>query len=206
MFISLAQVDRSVYNERMPRPTLLDTPSPTARERILHSAHDLFYQEGIRATGIDRIIAESGVAKLTFYRHFPSKNDLIVAYLEYRHTRWIGWFADALARHGGGAGAILPAIKEWFRDPLYRGCAFINTVGELGAALPEVVEITRRHKDEATRVLAGVLPASKQRLELAQAIAMAIDGAIVRAQFDSSPDAALTALDRIISSLLATKI
>lgn len=203
---SLAQVDRSVYNRRMTLSSDPDTPLPTARERILHSAHDLFYREGIRATGIDRIIAESGVAKLTFYRHFPSKNDLIVAYLEYRHTRWMVWFADALARHGGGAGAILPAIEEWFRGSLYRGCAFINTVGELGAALPEVVEITRRHKDEATQVIAGILPASKQRLALAQAIAMAIDGAIVRAQFDSSPDTALTALERIISSLLAAKI
>ena len=189
----------------MPRPTVPDTSSPTARARILHSAHDLFYREGIRATGVDRIIAESGVAKLTFYRHFPSKNDLIVAYLEYRHQRWMGWFADALARHGGGAGAIVPAVAEWFRDPHYRGCAFINTVGELGATLPAVVEITRRHKDEATEVLAGVLPASRQRMELAQAIAMAIDGAIVRAQFDLAPDAALASLDRVIRSLLATK-
>ncbi|HQT31443.1 MAG TPA: TetR/AcrR family transcriptional regulator [Thiobacillus sp.] len=189
----------------MTRPAISDSPSPTARSRILHSAHDLFYREGIRATGVDRIIAESGVAKLTFYRHFPSKNDLIVAYLEYRHARWMGWLADALARYGGGSGAILPAVEEWFRDPHYRGCAFINTVGELGATLPEVVAITRRHKDEATQVLAAVLPASKQRLELAQAIAMAIDGAIVRAQFDHAPDAALAALDRIIRSLLATK-
>jgi len=50
-----------------------------ARQRILLTAHDLFYQEGIRATGIDRIIKESGVTKVTFYRHFPSKNDLITA-------------------------------------------------------------------------------------------------------------------------------
>ena len=62
--------------------------TPSARDRILRTAHDLFYRDGIRATGIDRVIAESGVAKLTFYRHFPSKNDLIRAYLDYRHQRW----------------------------------------------------------------------------------------------------------------------
>ena len=56
-------------------------------ERILLTAHDLFYRDGIRATGIDRVIAESGVAKKTFYRYFPSKDDLIVAFLEYRHRQ-----------------------------------------------------------------------------------------------------------------------
>jgi len=53
------------------------SPTLPARERILLTAHELFYRDGIRATGIDRVIAESGVTKVTFYRHFPSKNDLI---------------------------------------------------------------------------------------------------------------------------------
>jgi AcrR family transcriptional regulator len=176
--------------------------SLSARERILHTAHDLFYLEGVRATGIDRVIAESGVTKVTFYRHFPSKNDLIVAYLEYRHQRWMAWFSDALARHGGGPAAIVPAVGEWFRDARYRGCAFINSVGELGGALPEVVEIARRHKDDVIAAIAAVLPASRQRVKLAQAVALAIDGATVRAQFDPSPDLALSALDRIVKSLL----
>ncbi|WP_394700542.1 TetR/AcrR family transcriptional regulator [Thiomicrorhabdus sp.] len=65
-----------------------------ARERILLTAHDLFYREGIRATGIDRLIREAGVTKVTFYRHFPSKNDLILAFLHYRHQRWMDWFAS----------------------------------------------------------------------------------------------------------------
>jgi AcrR family transcriptional regulator len=173
-----------------------------ARERILLTAHELFYRDGVRATGIDRVIAESGVTKVTFYRHFPSKNDLIRAYLAYRHQRWMAWFTDALARHGGGPGAIMPAVGEWFRDERYRGCAFINSVGELGGTLPEVLEIARRHKEDMTAAIAPVLPASRQRAELARAVALAIDGAIVRAQFDATPDAALSALDRIIKSLL----
>ena len=74
-----------------------------ARERILRKAHDLFYAEGLRATGIDRVIAEAGVTKVTFYRHFPSKNDLILTYLNLRHERWMKWFTEALERHGGAS-------------------------------------------------------------------------------------------------------
>jgi len=181
-------------------------PGLPPRERILHAAHRLFYREGIRATGVDRIIAESGVAKLTFYRQFPSKNDLVHAYLEYRHGRWMAWFADALRRHagsGGGPGiaALVPALREWFRDENFRGCAFINGLGEVGAAMPEVVEITRRHKQEMTNVIAQLLPASRQRNVLAQEIALAVDGAIIRAQFDPTPDAALKVLARLLAAL-----
>lgn len=177
---------------------------PNARARILHAAHELFYRDGIRATGIDRVIAESGVTKVTFYRHFPSKNDLILAYLAYRHQRWMAWFTEALARHGGGPDAIVPAMGEWFRDARYRGCAFINSVGELGGALPDVIEMTRSHKLDMTAAIAAALPASRRRAKIAQAVALAMDGAIMQAQFGVSPDAALSSLDRIIKSLRKT--
>ena len=186
----------------MKAPDVSNSRHSSARERILLAAHALFYRDGIRATGIDRVIAESGVTKVTFYRHFPSKNDLIRAFLSYRHARWMAWFGEALTRHGGSPGAIVPAVGEWFRDPDYRGCAFINSVGELGGALPDVIEMTCSHKQEMAAAIAIVLPASRQRQKIAQAVAMAIDGAIVRAQFDPSPDAALSSLDRIVRSLL----
>lgn len=173
-----------------------------ARERILLTAHDLFYRDGIRATGIDRVIAESGVAKVTFYRYFPSKNDLIREFLEYRHRRWMGWFVDALQRHGKNLNALMPALSEWFSDGSFRGCAFINSVGELGAVLPEVVEISRRHKQEMTGVIGHLLPPSRHRSDDAQAVAMAVDGAIIRAQFDQSPERALHLLNRLLKALL----
>lgn len=173
-----------------------------ARERILRTAHDLFYREGVRATGVDRVIAEAGVAKVTFYRHFPSKNDLIHAYLERRHQDWMAWFVDALQRRGGSAEAIVPTLAEWFGGPDFRGCAFLNSVGELGGAMPEVVAITRRHKQEMVDVIAKLLRPARRRGANAQAIALAIDGAIVRAQFDQTPDAALSALGQIVRSLL----
>jgi AcrR family transcriptional regulator len=179
-----------------------------ARERILLTAHELFYAAGIRATGVDRVIAESGVTKVTFYRHFPSKNDLIRAFLEYRHQRWMAWFTEALQRHGrvsqsNGLDALVPALVEWFRDDNFRGCAFINSVGELSGTLSEVIKIARRHKQEMTTIIASLLPASRQRNQDAQAIALAVDGAIVRAQIDETPDTALKGLARILKSFQA---
>lgn len=200
---TLAKVDRSVYNDRVPPPNTPAIP-PSARERILLTAHDLFYREGIRATGIDRVIAQSGVTKVTFYRHFPSKNDLVLAFLDYRHRRWMAWFVDALQRHGGGLHALLPTLAEWFGSEDFRGCAFINSVGELGGAQPEVVTISRRHKRDMTAAIADLLPPSTQRDAEARAIALAVDGAIVRAQFDPAPAAALRALSRLLEALTAS--
>ncbi len=174
---------------------------PPAKQRILTTAHQLFYLNGVRATGIDRVIAESGVTKTTFYRHFPSKNDLIRAFLHHRHQLWLDWFRAALARHGGNIDALLPALDEWFRHPEYRGCAFINTVGELADELPEVVQIASEHKADMRRVIAELLPERAEREALAESLALVVDGAIVRAQYDTSPDAALAAAGRTIEAL-----
>ncbi len=176
-----------------------------AKTRILLTAHDLFYRQGIRATAIDRIIADAGVTKVTFYRHFPSKNELILAYLDYRHQRWIDWFKAALARHGNGLSALVPALAEWLGDPEFRGCAFINTVGELASDLPQVVEIARNHKHDMTRMISELIrPAPLNETEAAgrsMAISVAMDGAIVHAQYESDPAPALEALKQIVAAL-----
>ncbi len=181
--------------------TTPDTKPSSARTRIVQTAHDLFYQDGIRATGIDRVIADAGVTKVTFYRHFPSKNDLICEFLAHRHQLWMAWFQDALGRHGGNIEALCPALAEWFEDASFRGCAFINSVGELGGALPAVLAIAQNHKNEMAAAIAQLLPASRHRQRDALDLAMAVDGAIVRAQIDGSPDAALASLKRIQKSL-----
>jgi AcrR family transcriptional regulator len=182
----------------------LSEPAPStsaARQRILLAAHDLFYRDGIRATGVDRVIAESGVTKVTFYRHFPSKNDLILAFLAYRHTRWMAWFDDALTRHGHTAEALVPTFREWAGDPGYRGCAFINSVGEMAQALPEVVALSRQHKQDMVARIATLLPPGPEREADAQALGMALDGAILRAQFDQHPDAAVATLQHLVAKL-----
>lgn len=178
--------------------TLPTDRSLPARERILVTASRLFYQEGLRATGIDRIIAESGVAKMSFYRHFPSKADLIRAFLEARHKAWMGWFAEAVEKRldSQGFAALSGALGEWFGQPDFRGCAFINTVAETGRDFPLAID----HKRE----LAAFVEALAQRLRLSSPALIAakamivIEGMIVRAQMGE-----LAGLEEIASQMLA---
>jgi AcrR family transcriptional regulator len=179
-----------------------------ARDRILLTAHDLFYRNGIRATGIDRIIAESGVAKLTFYRHFPSKDALIAAFLEVRHTRWMGWFTDALARHGAARGSglapVADALAEWFADPGFRGCAFINSASEIGGTHASALAQAREHKADMARTIGELLHPPHHAI--ANAATQAADGAIVHAQLGNAAEAVealretLRLLDRAAAS------
>lgn len=179
------------------------------KERILETAHRLFYQNGIRATGIDRIIAESSVTKTTFYRQFKSKNTLIIAYLEFRHELFIVDFKSNLDSNGGDVAAIADTLEQWFRGEGFRGCAFLNSVGELGTTIPEVKEITRKHKQELAEILETALPSSlpndEIRQQIASAIALAVDGATVRAQFDQTPDSAVDLFKQIVSSLVSSQ-
>ncbi|MDQ0079816.1 AcrR family transcriptional regulator [Variovorax boronicumulans] len=187
-----------------------------ARERILLTAHDLFYADGIRATGIDRVIAASGVTKVTFYRHFPSKDDLVRAFLDHRHRRWMAWFIDALGRRGaqqriGDAQALemlADVMAEWFADPVFRGCAFINSVVEVGTSVAGASEIAREHKREMVEVIAGLLPDGPQRTAIAQAAALGVDGAIVKAQMGDAALAreAVDDLRRLLQALTATLV
>ena len=92
-------------------------------------------------------------------------------------------------------------MAEWLRSEEYRGCAFINTVGELANDLPDVINIARRHKEDMTSLISDVLPEAAGREALASALAIAIDGAIVRAQYDTAPDGALQGLALIVEAL-----
>ena len=109
-----------------------DSKVPT-RERILDAATELFYAQGLRAVSAEKIIAQVGITKVTFYRHFPTKADLIVAYLE-RRARWE---RDAIAQARQAAGdepavfrIIAQAIGAESCSPGFRGCPFINAAAE----------------------------------------------------------------------------
>jgi AcrR family transcriptional regulator len=106
-----------------------------ARERILAAASDLFLSEGILGSGVDRLIGASDVAKATFYRHFPSKDDVIVAWLRRPEARWIEEVLARLDREQGSAlGRLLSfwdAVDAWERKRGYPGCPFLNTLVEI---------------------------------------------------------------------------
>jgi AcrR family transcriptional regulator len=118
------------------------TPGESARERILRTAYELFSHRGIRAVGTDEVIHRAGVAKATLYRHFPTKNDLVLAVLERREELWTHGLIEAQSELRGNTPeeqllAIFDVMHDWFqsRDG-YEGCSFINVLFELGADHP----------------------------------------------------------------------
>lgn len=107
-----------------------------ARERILDTAYELFSRNGIRAVGVDRIIAESGVAKMTLYRHFGSKDELVLEFLRRREQRWTQeWLQAEVEQRADDPAerllAIFDVFDAWFRTDDFDGCSFINVLLEL---------------------------------------------------------------------------
>lgn len=158
----------------------------SVRDKILLTAHDLFYSTGFRATGVDTLIKASKVTKVTFYRHFPSKSLLILAYLNYRHEIWINWFETTLRRHLDQgeipADAISATLYEWFISPEFHGCAFINaSAGAKSEDIEnEIKEICRSHKSETKKIIALLTKSADERV--VNEIMLLIDGAIIHAQ------------------------
>ena len=111
------------------------------RERILGTAYDLFARRGVRDVGINELVDRAGVTKATLYRHFASKDDLVVAFLELREQRWTRGWVEAEARRRGSTPeeqllAIFDLFDEWFHRDDFEACSFINVLLELGAAHP----------------------------------------------------------------------
>ncbi len=185
----------------------------SARERILEVADELFYREGIRAIGVDRIIAESGVAKTTFYRYFPSKDDLIVTYLEERNRCFWELFDEAIAPHPNDAKAQLLAVFEWLEKliakPECYGCPFLNITTEF----PELdnpghqVAITHKRKILNRLVELASLAGLSHAQELSTYLLLLIDGAFAQRRLFGSTDvgsnlkaAAITLMNAYLSN------
>ena len=177
-----------------------DAPISAARQRILDTAFRLFYAHGIRAVGIDRIIAESGVAKATFYKHFPAKDDLVLAYLDKVDGVW-GEQLRAAAEAAGPEPAeqmvgMFDALATACRREGYRGCAFINAAAENQPGTP-VHERTLAHKN-AVRAWVGDLAeqaGAKDPEALARALTLLLDGGLASGSLDAQPDAPAVAKD-----------
>jgi AcrR family transcriptional regulator len=169
-----------------------------ARQRILDTAFRLFYAHGIRAVGIDRIIAESGVAKATFYKHFPAMVDLVVAYLDRVDGVW-GEQLRAAAEAAGPDPAdqlvgMFDALVSACRREGYRGCAFINAAAETEPGTA-VHERTVAHK-------AAVLGWAQELADragaqdpagLARTLTLLLDGGLASGALDARPDAPVAA-------------
>ncbi len=182
-----------------------------ARQRILETADRLFYRDGIRAVGIDRIIAEAEVAKMSLYKHFPSKDDLILAVLKYREQGVLEFFRSAMERHGKKAKnplrAFFAALKEWFETPGFRGCAFQNAAAELADPAHPGTEFVRGHKQRFGEFLFGLVEAAvgKTAVKVAPAVALLVEGAVVTAVIQGTPNAADVARDAALKLVAEDK-
>lgn len=113
-----------------------------ARERLLVTAYDLFARRGIRGVGVDEIIATAKVAKATFYKHFPTKDDLVLAFLESREEVWVyGLVVDGIRSRADTPEdqllAIFDVFDDWFSRPEeFEACSYINVLLEMGPSHP----------------------------------------------------------------------
>jgi AcrR family transcriptional regulator len=169
--------------------------APTsARDRVLDTAFRLFYARGIRAVGVDLIIAESEVAKATFYRHFPAKDELVLAYLDKVDGIWTGQLKAAAEAAGPDPAdqlvGMFDALGTACRREGYRGCAFLNAAAEAMPSTP-VHDRTVAHKQAVlawVRDLAdragAVDPGS-----LARSLTLLLDGGLADGALAANPEA-----------------
>jgi AcrR family transcriptional regulator len=169
----------------------------TAKQRLLQAADELFYNEGIHAVGIDRVIAHAGVAKGSLYYSFAGKDDLVRGYLTERHGKWadrVSAGIEALTDPRERILAVYDALGALFAEPDYRGCAFMNALAE---AAPDSVEAQAATTFRAwVRTLFLGLAAdadAEDPKQLAESLVVLYDGAVATAQMDKAPQAAQTA-------------
>ena len=139
--MSITKTDLSVYCYCLGMATAVVPRPEPARERILTTAYELFARRGVRDVGIDEVIERAGVAKATLYRHFPSKDALVLAFLERREQLWTRGIVEAGARSRGKTPegrllSIFDVFDDWFRSADFEACSFINVLLELGPRHP----------------------------------------------------------------------
>jgi AcrR family transcriptional regulator len=136
----------------------MSTAEPIARDRILRSAYDLFSRRGVRAVGIEEVIERATVAKATLYRHFPSKDDLVLAFLRKREEVWTHSWVEAEARRRGASPeeallAIFDLFDEWFHRRDFEGCSFVNVLLETANLEHPVGKASAGHLENIRAVL-----------------------------------------------------
>lgn len=176
-----------------------------ARERLLDTAEELFYAQGTRGTGIEQILATSGVGRASFYRHFASKDDLIVAVLRRRRERWATVTVPRVLARGGHPLDMFDVLAERLEETAYRGCAFLNTLVEIPDAAQPANREAVEQKEDQQAFFATLLAAhgySGDGGELARRLLMLYDGASISGLREKSPRAAFDA--RAIAEVLLT--
>lgn len=171
----------------------MSSARPPARERILETAYGLFNAHGVRGVGVDRIIAESGVAKATLYSHFRCKDDLVLAYLRESDVRWRGTLTRAAEAAGPDPRDQLTGLFDGLGAAIlrdgFRGCAFTRTAGETepgSDAHAATVEHKRAVRTWLTELARAAGAADPEHLALR--ISLLIDGTMAAAALEPRPE------------------
>jgi AcrR family transcriptional regulator len=156
-----------------------------SRNALLESADRLFYAHGIAGVAMSDVRDASGVSLRRLYQTFPSKRDLVAAWLDDRHLRWMRWFADTVERliANGTHPIVAPidAVLEWAQSPGFRGCAFLNALGEPAEIDDGHRQIVAAHKRALIEHVGTLVRAGGyDQPWLPAAIAVLVDGAIVQ--------------------------
>lgn len=189
---------------------MTDTRTP-AREKLLEAASRLFYDRGISATGVDAIIAEAGVAKMSLYNNFTSKDELVLTYIQERHEEWLQLYATRMESCETPVDRILAVFDayidhaEFAYDRGFRGCGLLNAAAELPAGAPGR-EAVARHKAQVEDILREQLHhlTSPEQAEVtAELLSFLLEGAMSRAGLEGQPDRLLHAR-RLAESMVQT--
>ncbi len=183
------------------------TITQTIERRILDAADSLFYARGIAAVGMADVRDAAGVSLRRLYVTYPSKRELVAAWLKDRHLRWMAWFTATVDAHvATGAAPLLAtfdALDEWMLSPGYRGCAFLNAIAETTEIDDSHRAIVADHKRSLIDHLArlATLKNDRSAVWLPEAIAVLIDGAIVQSAVFGT-NAPITTARRAAAQLL----
>lgn len=169
--------------------------TPAARDRILETAFALFYTRGVRAVGVDTVIAESRVAKATLYKHFPRKDDLVLAYLDKVDEAWRSQLETAAAAAGADPRdrlvGMFDALVTACRRDGYHGCAFINTAAEsVSGSDVHARTVAHKHAVRAWVRELAVAAGAEDPDGLALGLTLLLDGGLAAGVLDGDPDAA----------------
>jgi AcrR family transcriptional regulator len=182
------------------------------RDVLVDTALRLFYTQGFNATGIDKILAESGVAKMTMYKHFKSKDELILAALMRRDEQFRAWLTSEMQKAAsdprGQLLAMFDALEDWFKGNAFKGmgfsgCAFINASSEFAKLDHPAHKIAAEHKRCVLEHIADLCTkaGAEDPAQLAEQLALLKEGAIVTAQVRGMPESAQIAKTMAIALL-----
>ncbi|RNL81946.1 TetR/AcrR family transcriptional regulator [Halostreptopolyspora alba] len=174
----------------MPAP-ITEEQNAADRETLLDTAEELFYERGIRAVGMDEVRTASGLPLKRIYRLFATKEDLVVAMLQRRDTRWrtsLAAWVEQVEDPRERVLAIFDWLAEWFAEPGFRGCAWINAHGELGTASEAVLAEVHSHKRAFHEQVAAWVHATE--VPVVEPVLLLAEGAIVTAGISGDPASA----------------